>query len=453
MLRRLLFYTLCFAALLELASCSGDDYINSIPSGSTAIVRVDLRKAMGDSRQSRLLAGALNVEDVSDCGLNLSKPVYLFEAADGNVGIAVEVEKKDKVGDWLNGLAARGVCQNPVERHGLLLTVVKGSWMAAASDGAMLVMGPATAAAQPELMRTAMRLLKQDEEDGAKNSPLFTKLETLDAPVSLVAQADALPEALVAPFTLGAPKGTSPSSVLIAARMTVDKPNILRIEGETYSDNPQTDRGLKASLGDCRPIGGTFLATMADSAAMGLFLNVDGKKLIKLMQQDKAMLQLMSGINTVVDINKIVGSVDGDMAVVLPRHSDAGKQLMWGAKLHDSQFLGDVGYWKRSVPAGGRMTDEAPDFYQYADGQTRFYFGVSPQLVFYSGSSAAEARSLLHPAAKAIPQEVAAMARGKKVAAVVNLKALGAGSGVVDAVRGFMAPLLGGVDYVVYTMK
>lgn len=453
MLRRLFFYILCAVSLLELVSCSGDDYINSIPSGSTAIVKVDLQKALGNSQQARLLTDVLNIKDVSDCGLNLSKPVYLFESPDGNIGIAVEVQKRGKVGDWLNSLASSGICQKPVERHDILLTVVKGSWMAAVSDEAMLVMGPATAAAQPELMRTAMRLLKQDEEDGAKNSPLFTKLETLDSPVSLVAQADALPEALVAPFTLGTPKGTSPSDVLIAARMTVSKPNILKIDGETYSENPQTDRALKSSFSDYRPIGSTFLTTMTDSAAMGLFMNVDGKKFIKLMQQDKALLQLMSGINTVIDINKIVDSVDGDMAVILPRYSDTNLQLMWGAKLRDSQFLNDVDYWKQSVPAGGRMTDEGRDFYQYTDGQTRFFLGVSPELLFYSGSSAPQAQSLLHPAAKAIPQDVAAMVKGKSMAAVVNLKAFKAGNGIMGTVQTFMAPLFGGVDYVVYTMK
>ena len=55
--------------------------------------------------------------------------------------------------------------------------------------------------------------------------------------MALVAQAQALPEKFVAPFTLGAPKNADASQIVIAAEMNVQK-GMLRIKGETFSFNP-----------------------------------------------------------------------------------------------------------------------------------------------------------------------------------------------------------------------
>lgn len=446
MINRFIFCLGFVATLFAVVSCTSSDYINTIPAGSTAIVRVDMRKAANAEN-------VLGVDDIEDCGLNLSSPVYIFEAPDGNLGITVEVDSKAKVEKWLKSLATKGICQQPVERRDFLFTVLKSSWVVGVDDNAAVIMGPATATMQPELLRTEMRLLQQDEEDGAKNSPLFTKLETMDAPVAFVAQGDALPEALAAPFMLGAPKNATPSQLTMAAQINAADGNVLEVKGETGSDNPQIDKSLKQALNNYRPIKGKFLSTMADSSALGLFMNVDGKQFLKLMQQNKMLLQLMSGINTVIDINKIVGCVDGDMAVIVPRHSEANTQLMWGAELHDASFLGDVDYWKKSVPAGGKMTDIGPDFYCYTDGSSSFSFGVYNKKLFYSGTTNVMARSLLSPSPSAVPRKVADMARGKKMAAVVNLAQMAKESDAVRLVQTFLKPLFGQVDFIVYTME
>lgn len=456
MMKRLIFSLTLLASVVVLTSCSGDDYINSIPSRSTAIVKIDASQMYSGEEKSKLaqtVADVLGVENLSDCGLNTSKAIYLFESPDGNIGFSAEVSDKDKAEEWLKKLAEKHICQLPIERRDNVFTILKGAWVVGVSSSTILIMGPSTATAQAELMRTEMRLLSQDEEDGAKNSPLFTKLETLKSAVALVAQADALPESFVAPFVLGAPKDASPSDVIIAATIESAKNNILRIEGDTYSDNPQINKSLQSARNDYRPIKGEFLSSMSDDATLGLFMNVDGSKFIKLMQQDKMLLQLMSGINTVIDINKIVNSVDGDMTVIVPSYSDSNLQLMWGADLRDSKFLNDVDYWKKSVPSGGKLTDAGPNFYAYTDGKMSFYFGVSPNMKFYSGSSDAQAKSLLKPSAVQMPAEVASLVKGKKVGAVIKLNSLTGNNDTMVMVQTFLKPLFGNVDYVVYTMK
>ena len=58
-----------------------------------------------------------------------------------------------------------------------------------------------------------VKYLKADEDEGITASPMFERLETITSPMAMVAQAQALPEKFVAPFTLGTPKDTDPSQV------------------------------------------------------------------------------------------------------------------------------------------------------------------------------------------------------------------------------------------------
>ena len=89
-----------------LTSCSGDDYLNAIPAKSTALVSVDLqalstRSGMED--KAGALKKILHVDDLSGCGIDFSEKVYLFETADGNLGLCAKVDDDDDVASWLGG--------------------------------------------------------------------------------------------------------------------------------------------------------------------------------------------------------------------------------------------------------------------------------------------------------------------------------------------------------------
>lgn len=67
-----------------------------------------------------------------------------------------------------------------------------------------------------------VRFLHADEDAGVKSSRLFAQLDSIDSPIAMVAQVQALPEKFVAPFTLGAPKDADASQIVIAAGMKVE---------------------------------------------------------------------------------------------------------------------------------------------------------------------------------------------------------------------------------------
>ena len=70
------------------SSCSGDDYINAIPGNSNALIAIDC-KAVGEQtgqQDGRLLKSLFKVDDVEDCGIDLTSKLFFFETTDGNLG-------------------------------------------------------------------------------------------------------------------------------------------------------------------------------------------------------------------------------------------------------------------------------------------------------------------------------------------------------------------------------
>ena len=214
-------------------SCSGSDYINAIPANSSALISIDMQKMAESNPQASktgVLKSLLHVEDVTDCGIDVSEKMYLFETVDGNLGLCAKVSDAADLEDWLNQLSKeQKLCENVTEKKGFHFSVLKNSWLVGFSDQALLIMGPVVADAQAELQRMMIKYLKADEEHGIQSSPMFERLDSISSPMALVAQAQALPEKFVAPFTLGAPKNADASQIVIAAEMNLQK-GMLRIK-------------------------------------------------------------------------------------------------------------------------------------------------------------------------------------------------------------------------------
>ena len=451
-----LFLMIAALLMVVLSSCSGSDYLNAIPAKSTALVSIDMQKlAEGNKMADKdgVLKSLLQVDDVSECGIDVSNKVYLFESPDGNLGLCAKVSDAGDLEKWLDKLSGQNTCTKVSERKGFRFSLLKGSWLVGFSDNALLVMGPVVAEAQAEMQRQMTKYLSADEEAGIKSSPMFDRLDSIPSPMAMVTQAQALPEKFVAPFTLGAPKGADASQIVIAASMDIDK-GILLINGETFSFNKGIDAELKKAMQTYRPIKGDYVKSMPADALAGIFMNVDGTKFLPMMRSNPGIQQLLMGINTAIDMDNIIRSVNGDMAILLPSLSDDGMKMMMAAKLADAKWLADVDYWKKSCPKGTSIGDWGKDSYVYSDGKTMFYFGVTADKQFFSGNDELSAEYSIKPSNHPVSTDIQKLVTGQKMAMVINLGggAMG-GSDTMSAVTGLITPLFGNINSVVYTLK
>lgn len=474
---------LCASFVLILTACSKTDYIDVIPSNSTALLSVDAASA-GSAKGKALLNSLLFAANADKSGIDLSQRLYFFETADGNLGLCASVNSVADLIETFGKIEKAGRGKAVSERDGLHFCVLGDSWVIAFSDVALLVVGPVAVADQPQMQNRLARYLQQSEERSIRNTPMFEKLDSISAPMALVAQASALPEKLALPLTLGAPRNADASQVLIAAEMNV-KEQCLEVEAEMFSFNKSINHALKEAANCYRPIRGRFLETMPGDAQTGLFLNADGRKLLPLMQGNAGLQSLLAGINTAIDMDNILKSIDGDVAVISRKSSSvstaehlsstaekpsaSGSHYTMAAELAHSGWLADVSYWKQSCPKGSRIDDWGSNAYAFTDGTTSFCFGVMPKpaatkssddsdsaLLFYSGTTRNAALSSLQPATNPISQELQRRIQGQRLVMLVNVATLlpqDDNDNPLSALTPFLRSLLGDVQTIVCNMK
>lgn len=449
------FFIIASLMIVLMSACSDNDYLNAIPSKSTAVISIDMSRLNGqeqEQNQEHILKTMLHVDDVSKCGLDVKEKVYLFETIDGNLGLCAKVADEGDVSNWLSELSQQRICSTVTERKGFHFAVLKDSWLVGFSSKALLVMGPVVAEAQAEMQRQMVRYLKADEDAGIKSSKLFAQLDSIDSPMAMVAQAVALPEKFVAPFTLGAPKDADASQIVIAAGMDVED-GVLKIAGRTISFNPSIDQALVKSQQVFRPIQGDYVQSMPDDAMAGIFMNVAGSRFLPLVQSNQGLQTLLMGINASIDMDNILRSVDGDMSIVLPTLGADHMQMMMAARLSHAKWLSDVDYWKQSCPKGSTIGNWKSNAFCYSSGKTCFYFGVTDDKQFFSGNDEVSAESSIRPSSHPISKRVQNMIRGEKMVMVINLEKSGGGGSAMQAVTGLLSPLFGQLTAVVYTLK
>lgn len=442
-----------FPCFFVLMSCSSDDYLNVVPQTSTAVVAVDandLCNSITDKQQS-YIKDLFKVNDLSDCGIDVTSKAYVFETVDGNLGLVVKVKDADDLSDWLNDLSKTGYCKKITTRRGFNFTMVKNVWMMGFSSDALLIMGPVLPVQQADMQRQMIKYLEQDEEQSIKVTPLFEKLDSLNGPVAIVAQVAALPEKFVAPFTIGAPKDADASQIMVAAEVSKGMDGIINIKGETFSFNKSINDNLVRNKKVFRSIKGSYCGCMSKNSALGIFLNVKGKDFINLLHQNNSFQALLAGMNTAIDMDNIIRSVDGDMAIVVPSFSDGNNLPQMSARLANKDFLADVEYWKKSCPAGSKIVDWENNSYYYTDGNLYFYFGVSDDLQFFSGNTPEGARCSILKSKDALSYNIQKEISGKHMCFVLNVGALLDGNDA-NSVWSFFKPLLGDVKTVLYSM-
>ena len=449
------FFIIASLMIVLMSACSDNDYLNAIPSKSTAVISIDMSRLNGqeqEQNQEHILKTMLHVDDVSKCGLDVKEKVYLFETIDGNLGLCAKVADEGDVSNWLSELSQQRICSTVTERKGFHFAVLKDSWLVGFSSKALLVMGPVVAEAQAEMQRQMVRYLNADEDAGIKSSKLFAQLDSIDSPMAMVAQAVALPEKFVAPFTLGAPKDADASQIVIAAGMDVED-GVLKIAGSTFSFNPSINQALVKSQQVFRPIQGDYVQSMPDDAMAGIFMNVAGSRFLPLVQSNQGLQTLLMGINASIDMDNILRSVDGDMSIVLPTLGADHMQMMMAARLSHAKWLSDVDYWKQSCPKGSTIGNWKSNAFCYSSGKTCFYFGVTDDKQFFRGNDEVSAESSIRPSSHPISKRVQNMIRGEKMVMVINLEKSGGGGSAMQAVTVLLSPLFGQLTAVVYTLK
>ena len=439
---------------LLLASCVKDDYRMALPTSPMALMFVDASSENSTGRQN-LLQKIFDLSGDDDAGIDMKQRLYFFETADGNLGLCAALYNADKMVETITDLSGKGRCKVLDKAGDAFSTVIDSAWVLAFDDDAMLMMGPVLEADQKSMQNRVLRMVAQDEKHGGALSQMFQTLDTIHAPIALVAQIQAFPESVSMPFMLGVPQGVDPSEVVLKAGMRVQDKCLL-MRGKTLSFNKAIDRQLNEVARVFHPIEGHYLNTMSADAFMGMFMNIDGMEFLPLMQNNKNIQAMLMGANMAVDMNKIIKSIHGDMAIVFPELASQADNFNMSmvAKLSDAHWITDLNYWKASCPRGATLSAWDMRGFHYQNGPSHFYFGVDfdskPALEFMCGTTAQLARGALKKADNPISDVVQQHLSGAIMGMVVHLNGLQVEEGPLAMLLPFLQTVLGDVNTIAY---
>lgn len=435
--------------VLTMLSCSNNDYVNAIPTNVTAIMKIDARQ-LNSEKATATLSALMPVGDIADCGLDFGNAVFVFETIDGNFGLCAKVKSCDKLSDTFNSMSAKGNCGKLRRQGDFFLSDVGNAWAVGFSDKAFVAIGPVSVASLGDEQQKIIRLLRQNDDRSIANDPMYAKLDSMDMPVAMVAQVQALPEKITAPFTLGAPRGTDASQILIASAISSEN-GILKMTGKSFSFNKSVDISLRNADKTYRNIDAYCLSRIPAGYTMGLIANVDGQQYLKLLQDNKQMRSLLAGVNTALDFDNILRCVDGNLVVFSSGVLGKETGMTIFAKSRNPRWTVDVDYWKQSCPAGSSISG-ADGSWIYKDGNTKFAFGIAGDM-FYGTTDNSLIPATAGKDFQSISPDIQNAIKGSRMAMIVNLSALSDGDMLPSGIGNIVKRLLGNVSTFIYIIE
>ena len=367
---------LALSVLIGLASCTKDKYVNAVPKKVMAVAALDfaqLAECM-DMDVPAFMHQCFGWSETKDNGLDLERPVYLFETQDGNFGFCVKMDDADDfetfVAEELSGKLQKST--KPVEWRKCRFSFYDNKWLMGWNDDALLMMGPIVAGQQREMQQQIANMLKLDEKQSVKKSALYDNLQKGDdnALGHISMQAFALPDKVAALFTMGLTRHDNPKQVHITIDMMPEKNNLLLV-GNISSTNEKLSEKLITSQKLLRPIDISKVDDMNDSAIVDIFLNINGKEYLSCLRNNPALESVMTIANAAIDLDNVIRSIDGTCHIQTVTVADGRTELLLTAPLAHTQWLKDVPYWKQSTPQGTTL-DEQTTPEQKAKGQQHF---------------------------------------------------------------------------------
>lgn len=291
-------YYIIIAFVAVLTSCSKTDYRDVVPANSIAILEVK----HGDIFSQSSLQG-----------MDTTQSAILFETVDGLLGMTTRIDDAELFAESF--IADTKAMSSSIDVDGINCCLMNESWVVGSNGDVAVVLGPVTG--QEAFKKTARRIstmFGQSEDTSIRSSEIWKHLQEVPGTSRMVAQANALPEQLIAPMMIGAPKGTDATDVLIEASMTFDRQsNTIQLVGGACSYMQNVRQSMQNVENCYRQLTFDWKSMLADSVFIGVFMNVKGADFLPYVQQSKALNTMLLNSNAYDELR----DNDGNMAILL----------------------------------------------------------------------------------------------------------------------------------------
>ena len=329
---------------------SSTAYLKALPKNVIALARLDVKEFMDDADLSQeeiaQLSQRLSLSDDehTTIGLNLTRPVYGFASQDGYFGVLAAVADVHDVTSWCERLRAEGHASEVSQQRGYSWVVLEQQWLMAFDGERALAMGPAVGAAQDQLRTIIARLMGQERDDSALETELYETINKKDDLLTAVVKSDILPEEVLQPLRTLNLAAAAQGLYLLSLDA---RGNELALNAEILPDNEDGEDELEELNQLLRPIRGSLTDYAHSENLFWMAVNLKGEDLLQLLRMHPAVRTALVAMNFVMDVDRILESIDGDIAVEIISgegiHANLGGSLT--AQVSNIDFLSGAKSW------------------------------------------------------------------------------------------------------------
>lgn len=366
-------------------------HIRVIPADATALAEFDVAEFTGESdlTEEKIKKMLPEKVDLSNIGVDWEQNVYVFVDAAGMNGLVLAVKDVEQVKDFLNKNSETMKCTPIEEQQGFFWTLMENSFLVGFNDEVLLVMGPTIASAQDELRQQMVGYLKQDKGESVLEAPLYKNLQEQEGFLKLTASLEMFPEYYRMFKNLGLPEHVDFSKMHMIGAVNAEKGKIVLHTGLITEDKELAQK-MKALDDLCGEIDGDLISTAPATTIAWMGTNLKGEKFMKLASEIPALRLYLMSMNQVMDIEKMINHIDGDMACAVSMNMTPVVRLQ--AQVSDLSFMDDVDYWISSSKKSGAYQFERldEDLYRIGNGgRESIFMGLKDKNVLFTNDQAA----------------------------------------------------------------
>ena len=328
-------FSLLALAVLLLSSCSNKDYLKVIPANASFVASVNLRSIseksdFANSSLMDMLDKSMNsmdndnaellqkyIDDPMATGIDLSAPVYVFYTEDELFGVVMKVGSKGDLEDTLDKLrkSARGEMSRPKEKKGVMCGTIGEINYAYNGDALLLLMGTGYDSEVSD--NTLARMMNGDGKSfvDTKGYDEITSVDDRDA--ALYIGLKNLPEKMQRDFreyNQNSPLKTDDIELLFSLDC---KKGAAVMSMKWWGRTKEAQKLIDEAKDNARTIDGEYLGRVPDDLLLWVGCGANGKKMLEMMKGNEQMRELMSKMNEMMDVDNIVGALDGDLSFAL----------------------------------------------------------------------------------------------------------------------------------------
>lgn len=367
----------------------------ALPEDAIAVGKVDFDNLY---QEDNLLADIIKLyvsdDMIKETGVDVETPAYVF--AQQNKGGCV-FSLRDEAGFW------NYIKVDAEPQRGLKWGDYQGQFLVVSDGERAMVVGPATSGEQENLRNDVSKWMKQTK--CKVSADIMKAVDEGEGFFTVAASFDKLPSEYTREITK---QGVDMSGISIYADLSLTRKE-LALEMGSVGTNAYLDKMMKLNVN--RRIDGSLAGMYGDRPFVQGEIGFNGEKFLEGLQAMSEQVPeyqlLWDMVNSMVSVEEIIKSVDGECGIVVPEFSMRHvPDVLVMAQVKDDKFMSNVEKWNEVLAGTGARIQLTPcrdNIYEVKGITIPFYFGTqNKQMVFTTNEDMLKAKP---KGMSAVPEE------------------------------------------------